>query len=57
MDALLDTADLVKDEDLVGSGGGGRGGPSKPSKNPKQHAPGELLSEAAAPEAADMAGA
>ena len=56
MDALLDTADLVKDEDLVGSGGGG-GGASKPIKNPKQHAPSELLSETAAPEPADAAGA
>lgn len=56
MDALLDTADLVKDEDLVGNGGGG-GGPRKPAKNPKQHAPSEPLSEAAAPAPADVAGA
>ena len=60
MDALLDTADLVKDEDLVGSGGGsgggGGGGPRKPAKNPKQHAPRELVSETAVPEPADSAG-
>ena len=59
MDALLDTADLVKDEDLVGGGGGGRGGsgPGNPAKNPKQHALSKRLSEAATLEPADAAGA
>ena len=56
MDALLDTADLVKDEDLVDNGGVG-GGSRRPAGNPKQRAPGELLSETAALEPADMAGA
>ena len=59
MDALLDTADLVKDEDLVGGGGGGGGGggPGNPAKNPKQHALSKRLSEAATLEPADAAGA
>ena len=62
MDALLDTADLVKDEDLVGNGDGGER-PINPAKNPtrgrsaKQRTPGELQSETGATEPADAAGA
>ena len=56
MDALLDTADLVKDEDLVGDGGSG--GNIKVSGGAlEQKAPGDLLSEMSAAESVEMAGA
>lgn len=56
MDALLDTADLVKDEDLVGNGGSG--GNIKPSGGTSEHkAPGDLLSEMSAVKSVGTAGA
>ena len=56
MDALLDTADLVKDEDLVGNGGSG-GNINVSGGASQQKAAGDLLSDMSAAESVEMAGA
>lgn len=60
MDTLLDTSNLVKDEDLLGRCGGSKQA-APPGKadgsGAKQKAPSELLSEMSAAGPADMAGA